>query len=640
MSVREPETVAGDSAPARSWSRPRVTAPGDGPWPPELALAGAWGIALLSGSFALARANVDLDAARLLFWGALAAICGCALFRMLASSTGRSERILLVALTALLLYWIKVLHDPVRLFFPDEFFHVANAQRLQETGELYSENLLLPVSASYPGLALVTAALSELSGLGLFPCALLIIGLAKVALSVALFLIFERLSGSARIAGVGALFYCAQPNYLFWSSQFAYESFSLPLLAIMLLCLVARNGASHVLRTSWSVLGCLIAVAVAVTHHLTAYAMVVILWAQVALALRARRPDVRPAVAMAVVATVASVAWATIVARGTGDYLGNIFSRVLGSVSQAVSDTSAMRVPFQGGGNGTGIAEVSGPPLDDRLLAAGSVLLVVLGVFAGLLAARRRTWTDPLALVLAVAAVAAVAAYPLRSLAGAWELSNRTADFLFIGVGLVAAVGAVAFVERDRGRGRGRGRALAIAVAGVVAIAGGGVVGWPSSARLPRPFTADADGARIEAQGPQMARWARARLPHDAAIVANDTNGRLLSVAGFDRVWAGPTPGVPALLTYDVLPQWVWDFLREHGIDYVVVDRRVASRNSLIGYYYPRLSEEDDPPISNWLNVRRKYERLPGSGRIFDNGDIVVYDIRRPLERKEPPADG
>ena len=92
-------------------------------------------------------------------------------------------------------------------------------------------------------------ALSELSGLGLFPCALVIIGLAKLVLSVVLFLIFERLSGSARIAGVGALLYCAHSNYLFWTSQFSYESLSLPLLAVAVLCLVARTGQDA--RSAW-----------------------------------------------------------------------------------------------------------------------------------------------------------------------------------------------------------------------------------------------------------------------------------------------------------------------------------------------------------------------------------------------------
>ena len=103
---------------------------------------------------------------------------------------------------------------------------------------------------------------------------------------------------------------------------------------------------------------------------------------------------------------------------------------------------------------------------------------------------------------------------------------------------------------------------------------------------------------------------------------------------------AGPTHAVRELLTFDALPQWQWDFLRKQGIDYVVVDRRVASTDNLTGYFYPRPSEADDPPVSNWLNVRQKYEELPGNARIYDSGDIVIYDIRRAIKRAEPPVYG
>ena len=69
---------------------------------------------------------------------------------------------------------------------------------------------------------------------------------------------------------------------------------------------------------AWSALGCLLAIAVAVTHHLTGYALALLLWPHVALTLRARRPGVQPPIAMAVVATVASVTWALVVAGDTG----------------------------------------------------------------------------------------------------------------------------------------------------------------------------------------------------------------------------------------------------------------------------------------------------------------------------------
>ena len=633
MSVRQSETMVDDPSQPVVWPERFIPGREAGWWHAVIGASGAAGIVLVSVSFALARANGDLNAARFLLWAGLAAIAAPALARLISEFTDRTERIVIVVSTAVLLYSIKVLHDPVRLFFADEFFHLANSQRLAETGRLFGENLLLPVSADYPGLSVVTVALSELSGLGLFASALVVIGLAKAMLSLALFLLFERLSGSARVAGLGALLYCAHPNYLLWSSQFSYESLSLPLLVVVLVCLVARNGAPRAQQAAWSAIGCLVAVAVALTHHLTAYAMVVLLWAHAALAWRSRKPELRPAIAMAAAATLASVLWATIAAGGTSDYLGEIFTRFFGAVSTAASETSSTRVPFQSGAAVD--TTVAGPPLDDRVLAVGSVLLVALAVAGGLLAARRRTWTDPLVLIFGLAAVAAVGAYPLRVFPGAWEVANRTSEFLFLGVALMAAVGALAFADGvlwER-------RVPALVAAGVIAIAGGVIVGWPREARLPRPYTAAVDDARIEAQGPRLADWARTHLPAGSRFVANDTDGRLLAVAGFDHVWAGTIQGVTPVLTYDVLPQWVWDFLRDNRIEYVVVDRRVSSRDNLVGYFYPRPADVNDPPISNWRNVRRKFERLPQRGRIYDSGDIVVYDIRRPLERPEPPPD-
>ena len=633
MSVVEPPTIAGGPPPYRETPAPHASAQRGVPWLTVIILWSAAGIALLSVSYALARANVELDAARLLYWAALAAIAGPALVRMLAPSASRSERILLVALTTLFLYWIKVLHDPVGLFIPDEFYHLANAQRLAETGQLYGENLLLPVSPDYPGLTVITVALSKLSGLGLFPCALVLVGIVKIGLAVVLFLLFERLSGSARIGGVAALLYCAHSNYLYFTSQFSYESLSVPLLACVLLCLVARNGLERPQRAAWSAIGCLLTCAVVVTHHLTAYALVVILWAQVVLTLVKRRPDVRPPLAMAVVATTASVIWAMTVAGETGGYLGSIFDRLDGAISESVRTEAVTRVPFQSGTGGN--FGVQGPPLDDRLFSVAAVLLVTLGVFTGLIVTWRRRWRDPFVVLLGLAALAAIGAYPLRLHPASWEISNRTSEFLFLGVAIFSAVAAVAFV----GRGRGRWRVFAIAGAGVVAIAGGAVIGWPGGARLPRPVTAKVAGAHIDAPGPLMADWARAHLPRDSVMVANDSDGRLLAVAGFNHVFAGPTHAVPELLAIDVIPQWQWDFLREEKVTYVVLNRRVESRDNVIGYFYPRPVSADKPPVYNWANVRRKYEVLPGAVRIYDSGDIVIYDIRRPLRTKQAPFD-
>ena len=70
---------------------------------------------------------------------------------------------------------------------------------------------------------------------GRMQSALIVIGVARLIMMLALFLLFERLSGSSRVAGLAALVYCASPNFLFWSSQYSYQSLALPLAVLTFL---------------------------------------------------------------------------------------------------------------------------------------------------------------------------------------------------------------------------------------------------------------------------------------------------------------------------------------------------------------------------------------------------------------------
>ena len=144
MSVRERETILSESAPSQEPPRDVGATRGVTPW---LTVVVALGRGGHRDGFLLVRPRPSESGpgcCALPLLGAIAVIGGPALVRMLAPSTGRSERILIVALTAVLLYWIKVLHDPVGLFLPDEFFHLANTQRLVETGSCSARTCCSP----------------------------------------------------------------------------------------------------------------------------------------------------------------------------------------------------------------------------------------------------------------------------------------------------------------------------------------------------------------------------------------------------------------------------------------------------------------------------------------------------------------
>ena len=68
-------------------------------------------------------------------------------------------------------------------------------------------NPVLPVTGHYVGLPAITDAVSSLTGLKVFGAGILVIGVARLVIMLGLFLLFEDVSGSARVAGLAALFY-------------------------------------------------------------------------------------------------------------------------------------------------------------------------------------------------------------------------------------------------------------------------------------------------------------------------------------------------------------------------------------------------------------------------------------------------
>src|SRR5258708_32827594 len=111
------------------------------------------------------------------------------------------------------LYLIKITASPTYFSMYDEFLHWRTADNIMATGHLFTANSLLPVSAYYPGLEIVTNALSTLSGLNTFYSALLVIGVARLIMILALFLLNEQMMHSSRIASIATLIYMGNPHF-------------------------------------------------------------------------------------------------------------------------------------------------------------------------------------------------------------------------------------------------------------------------------------------------------------------------------------------------------------------------------------------------------------------------------------------
>ena len=584
------------------------------------------GLAVITLAFRWSRANEHLELDRWLLWLGLALLVVPATAALLDASTTRTARIGFVALVAAGIYLVKVLHDPLEVGFPDEFIHIANAQGILAEGRLYPVSEIIPASKGFPGLESTTVLLSQVTGMGIFSSGLVLIGFARIVGLVAIVLLVERLVGSARIAGLAALIYCAAPNYVFWSAQFSYESLSLPLLLLALVCVLevrARRLAGES-SGAWSVGAAVLIAAVVVTHHLSSYALVVLLWAMVLLDVRSAARRRAAPIALAVLATVLALAWTLFVAGDVSGYLGSIFSKAFSAVRDSIAGEADTRAPFQAGASS---ATLERPAPIDILLALGSVALMGAGVLVGSWRARKRSWPDPFAYVVMAGGPLLLIAFVARAVPGAWETANRSTNFFYVGAALLTALAAAEVF--DRARSDLLRRAL-LPLCGFVLIGGGLVIGWQTDARLPRPLEAQR-GAHVQrTESRAFVRWARQNLPADSQFIADETASRLLAVAGFRNTPTTRAHGVLPLVTEPELPAWERQVLVDDGVDFIVLDRRLSSNVPFIGMFLPR---KGDPREFYPAGVSSKFASLPGVRRIYDSGDIVVYDVRDLVRR-------
>jgi hypothetical protein len=591
-----------------------------------LTLVASVGLLVLSVGLALSRSNPGSNWAELLFWVGLVVLVVPFASWLAGVGPTRGERLVALVVLGVLLYLVKVVHDPYAFVYSDEWVHVYNVQEILRSGALFHANPLIAVTARYPGLEAVTAGVASTTGLSVFASGLVVLCVARVALVLALFMVFERLTGSARIASIAGVVYVTNPNFVFWSAQFSYESLALPLIALAAAATISamrspRRPPGTPWRwtegTSWTVVACLAALATVATHHLSSWALCVFLIATCLIAWA--RPQTRSQAPwlIAGVAVVATALWFALVAPGTGTYLFPVMGRAIHQTWDTLLGRTSGRGLFESAGGTQAEGQVAATW--QRAFAVASVALVVIGLPFGLRTVWRKYRSSIFVLALAIAAVVYVAVVPMRLVPAAWETSNRSSEFLFVGVALVLGLaGLTAWSSRRFVLG-------AAACVGILLI-GGIVAGWPPRVLLSQPYRVQAQGAVVTPQPALTAWWAKNVLGPGQRFIAPQAVGREILVHGGETTFVTDASFDARTVLYgrDVTAGVV-NTLGNHAVSYVAIDRQASADDSMAGYFFQPAGQRDyiDPVVT------RKYDSFPGVDRVLDLGDIVVYDVNR-----------
>lgn len=599
-------------------------------WLPMLTLTSAWGILAVVYAFTTLRYfTVDVT---IFFWLGLLLVFVPPMWRLISPAASRFERIGLLCVVGICFYLVNVLDTPVAFIGHDPLLHTRTADDITSSGHLFTENPLLPASPFYPGLEIVTNALSTLSGLNTHDAGIVVLGMGRLVIILSLFLFYELVTKSPRIAGIAAMIYMTNPHFLFFDAQFSYESLALPLAILVLFAMAhhatVKNGSRWMMLVAWIILG-----AIVVTHHMTDYILdgFFILWTLMSIARQPARLLRSDLAKTALFGIIISVAWANLPGNPVVSYLSSYFAGAVDNLKQVLNGASTARSLF---------ATYAGQPTPpwERIMAASSVVIITLCLPFGLLCLWRRYRYHSLACALGIASLFYPISHAFRLTTFGSEISDRAAAFLFIPVGCVLAIFITQFWPARR---LDRKRTSLIVYAVSVILLGGVVLGEGQPWQIfPGPYLVAADSRSIEPEGINAAIWARSYLGPNNRIATDRVNGLLMSAYGYQYTVTALADNVdesPVFFSSTFGPQEL-SILREGQVHYLVFDLRLSTGLPYVGFYFePRElgAFEHTTPIS--LKALTKFNTRPQINRVFDSGDIVIYDVGGLINAPEKP---
>jgi hypothetical protein len=594
------------------------------------------------------------DAASGLFWAGVVLLLLPTIGRIAWPAVARGERIFLLLLLTEGLFVYRLLYSPMSFVQFDEMLHWISGYDILHRHKLFLDNSLLPIGPYYPAIEIVTTGLANLAQLTVFPAAMLVIAVLRAAFIAALFLLFETLAKSPRIAAVACIAYMGCDNFVGFDSIFAYETLGIVLCVMAMMAearLASRNGEDGARSL---VLLLMLLAGLAVTHHVSAFVCSFYFIALLVMESLRRDPSGgrRRLGVLAVIAFAAvffPIAWMVAIGDQLWAYLGPRLHSAVASVAGLLNehhDAGAVLLdPYQKAAEPRQLfvsADGRVQPIGYRIIGVGSTLLIALGLASGffrslamaesgpagsgwwsVLRVARRQWRDSRILLLTLAAFGYPLSVVLRLTPAGWEIGNRMGAFIFVAVGLVAAVGFVHFWQLRAAPWRLAATNLAI---GIVVL--GGITIGSGNQAVQGAYQPGADPGSIEPMAIDAASWAKAWLGEGNRFAADRVNRVLLATYGQQDLISTLRDGVDEsrIFVTDWISPDVRYWIRRGRIDYLLADLRITSRPSVLGEYYQAdEANRGRPPPPGML---LKFDDAPEIGRIFDDGWIVIFDVR------------
>jgi hypothetical protein len=212
------------------------------------------------------------------------------------------------------------------------------------------------------------------------------------------------------------------------------------------------------------------------------------------------------------------------------------------------------------------------------------------------------------------------------------ELAGRASTFVFLPAGFIAALAVIRLTDNSlrwlviRAGLRRAPLVIATAVAAALMLVLNGLInGWPPYwERLPGPYQVAGAERSVGPEQVASADWALAVLGPGQRFATDEGDLPVLGSYGDQNTVGDDGP----LYTSPALTPAAVQLVQAQSIGFVLVDLRLSETLPVSGQYFPV-----DPNAGTYKHPLpradlAKFNRVPGVARIYDSGNIVIYDLK------------
>jgi hypothetical protein len=620
-----------------------------------LALSEIAGLAAIVKSYEIAQTTLSNESEFAWFWLGMILIELPITALIARWQTSASVRMALLTLFGVVTFAPKLLRNPTAPSYHDEYAHWRATYDILSSGKLFQPTPIIPIIADYPGLHTATAAVVHFTGLDIWQSGTIILVLFHLAGFLGIVALARSAGMSPRASALAGILYGTNASFLYFDTEFAYESMAIPLLIWSLVCFVQAFRARPGRRLVWCVCTIFLSAGTVITHHLSSLALsLIMVLISIALSIPrlARRDGWVDTARVAWGLTLAMIAmflvWIVFFAPATFSYLSPYLGSGLSELMESATGGNGSRELFS--------ASLSPSWEQDSSYLLVPVMLVMAGiaVFSMRNRIRERVLPNgrrgrllpsgPTRSIFCSLTLLGLAYFPstvfLLSQAGAEGARRSWADSW---IGLTISVSPIVVVllnwvdNRIKLRSRIFGR-TGLALLMIVLIIGGTAAGLDAVYRFPGPYLFGSDTRSNTPELDSMTQWFLKRFGPGNNVVTDRQTGLQIASAGLQNT-AFPSAGFP---TYDLYsdppgqpigPGYLLSELLYSKYLYLVVDERMATDVPVIGVYF-----EPDEPVSYisadgkslFAGKLGKFDGIQWMYKVFASDNYSVYRTALP----------